>query len=342
MEMYERIYDYENLYQAADVAADGKKYKPSILRFFCQNLDENLITIQNELIWKTYKLGDYYSFEVYEPKKRQISALPFRDRVVQIALCNIIEPYFDKQFIYDTYACRIGKGRVDSATRLSYFLGKPDATKFLKCDIQNYFKTIGVDRLEEIIKARYIKDDPDVMWLIDLILRHEYNNDGIKIGNRLSQLVANAYLAELDFFLKVKGQEKYYIRYMDDFVILGNSKRKLQKTLSAIEEFLQSHLLLTLNNKTKIDNCKNGIDFVGYRVFPKNKIIKKSSMNRTRGVLRAWRNGKITDDRFLASIGSRTGNAKGTASYSFYIKVLLKALQWALSPNRNKAGGDPE
>jgi retron-type reverse transcriptase len=341
-ELYERIFDFENLYQAAELAAKGKKYRAGALRFFHQNLDESLIEIQNELIWKTYKLGNYYTFEVKEPKPRIISALPFRDRIIQIALCNIIEPVIDKRFIYDIYACRIGKGSIAAATRLSYFTGKPDAKKYLKCDVHKYFRSINIDRLEEILKARYI-NDPDVLWLINTILRHDYNSDGIKIGNRFSQLAANIYLAEMDFFLKVKRQEKYYIRYMDDFIILGNSKLKLHKTLNAIEEFLDTHLLLKLNDKTKIDNCKNGIDFVGYRIFPKNKIIKKSSMSRTLTVLRAWQNGKITDDRFLASIGSRTGHAKGTASYKFFVKILLKALQWALSINRKitRGGGIP-
>jgi retron-type reverse transcriptase len=337
-ELYARVYDFENLYQAASMAARGKRYKPAVLRFFHQNMEEHLIEIQNELIWKTYKLGNFYNFEVYEPKRRQISALPFRDRVVQIALCNIIEPIFDSRFIYDTYACRIGKGSISAASRLSYFLQKPDATKYLKCDINKYFHSVNIDRLEGIIKTRYL-DDPDIMWLIDTILRHDYNDNGIKIGNRLSQLVANVYLAEVDFFLKVKKQIPYYIRYMDDFIVVSNSKEKLRKILNEVEGFLENHLLLKLNNKTKIDNCKNGIDFVGYRIFPKNKIVKKSSMNRTLAVFRAWRNGKISDDRFLASIGSRIGHAKGTASYLFYINIILKALQWALSPNRKNSGG---
>jgi retron-type reverse transcriptase len=337
-ELYSRIFDFENLYQAANMAAKGKKYKPAVLRFFHQNLDENLIELQNELIWKEYTPGKYYNFEVKDPKPRLISALPFRDRVVQIALCNIIEPLFDTSFIYDTYACRVGKGSIAAATRLSYFLGKPDATKYLKLDIQKYFRSINIEKLEAVIKARYVDDD-DVIWLIDTILRHDYHDDGIKIGNRFSQLGANAFLAELDFFLKVKNQIPYYIRYMDDIIILGNSKAKLHAICEKTERFLNNNLGLKLNDKTKIDNCKNGIDFVGYRVFPKNKIIKKTSMSRTLAVFRAWRNGKMNDTRFLASIGSRCGHATGTASYKFYMQILLKALRLALAPERQNRGG---
>jgi hypothetical protein len=162
-------------------------------------------------------------------------------------------------------------------------------------------------------------NDEDVLWHIDLILRHDYHGDGIKIGNRFSQLATNAYLAEIDFFAKVKNQLPYYVRYMDDIVILSNSKRKLHSIRTKIEKYINDVLGLRLNDKTKIDNCKNGIDFVGYRIFPKNKIIKKQIMNRTRNFLRAWKNGKITNERFLSSIGSRCGHATGTASYKFYI-----------------------
>jgi hypothetical protein len=179
-------------------------------------------------------------------------------------------------------------------------------------------------------------EDENILWLINKILLHEYNNDGIKIGNRFSQLAANAFLNELDFELKVKQQIPYYIRYMDDFIILSNSTSMLKNYLEMIENFLKNVLELHLNEKTKIDYCRNGIDFVGYKIFPKNKIIKKQSMNRTRNVFNGWRDGKITDENYLASIGSRCGHAKGTASYKFYMNVLLKSLQVSLNPDRKK------
>jgi len=325
---YSEIYDFENLYQASLLASREKRYRNEIMKFN-NNLEENLIILQNELIWKTYELGPFFTFTRYEPKKRTISALPFRDRVVQIALCNIIEPHFEKRFIYDTYACRKDKGTHAAARRLSYFMGKPDATKFLKCDVEKFFKSIDIKLLEKIIRERYVQDE-DVLWLINKILYHDYKDDGVKIGNRFSQLAANAFLAEMDFYLKVKMQIPYYIRYMDDFIILSDNKEELKSLLAVITSLLQTELKLKLNDKTKIDNCKNGIDFVGYRIFPKNKIIKKQSMDRTRTVFQGWRNGKIPDEKYLASIGSRCGHATGTASYKFYNTILLKSLQIAL------------
>ena len=331
---YSLVYDFENLYQSANMAAKEKRYKKSVLNFF-YNLEENIIQLQNELIWKSYELGKFFHFEKYEPKRRQIAALPFRDRIVQIALCNIIEPAFEKRFIFDTYACRVNKGSHAAAGRLSYFLGKQSATKYLKCDVNKFFKSIDIIELQKLIAARYVEDE-DILWLINKILLHEYDNDGIKIGNRFSQLAANAYMAELDFYLKVKMQIPYYIRYMDDFIIISDSTAKLRNYLELIEAFLKDVLHIRLNDKTKIDYCRNGIDFVGYRIFPQNKIIKKQSMNRTRNVFNAWKGGKITDEKYLASIGSRCGHAKGTSSYQFYMNVLLKSLQVALNPDRKK------
>jgi hypothetical protein len=336
-DLYRRIYDFENLYQAAMLAARGKKYKPQVLRFFFDNLEENLIELQNELMWKTYKIGSFNVFPVKDPKPRIIASLPFRDRVIQIALCNIIEPLFDTRFIYDTYACRVGKGASAAAARLSYFLGKEDIHNYLKCDIHKYFYSVNVDRLEEIIQQRYVQDG-DVLWLIDTILRHDYHNDGIKIGNRFSQLAANAYLAEADFHFKVRRQLPYYLRYMDDIIILDSSKAKLKAVLKDMEAFMDGRLGLRLNDKTRIDSVHSGIDFVGYRIFPRNKIIKKGSMNRTTATFRAWRKGKISNEKYLASIGSRCGHAVGTSSYQFYIKILLKSLQAALAPQGGGGG----
>jgi hypothetical protein len=231
----------------------------------------------------------------------------------------------------------MGKGTHEAARRLSYFLGKPDATKYLKCDVEKFFRSIDIDILQDIIKRRYVSD-PDILWLINVILTHEYDGDGIKIGNRFSQLAANAFLAEMDFYLKVKLQMPYYLRYMDDFIIVSDNKNKLHELQAQIEAYLEKELHLKLNNKTYIDNCKNGIDFVGYKIFPKNKVIRKQSMDRTRNVYRGWRLGKVSDEKYLASIGSRCGHAKGTASYKFFMNVLLKSLQHAI----NRGNPPPE
>lgn len=323
--LYSKIYDYNNLYQAALKASEDKKLKYGSLRFFYM-LEENIIELQNELIWHTYKVGKFYTFIKYEPKKREINALPFRDRVVQIALCNIIEPNIDKQFMNDSFACRKGRGKLAAANRLSYFMNKPKNKWYLKCDVHHFFKSIKIDILENIIQERYITDE-ETFNLIHTILLAGYTGEGIKIGNRFSQLAANIILNQMDFYCKETLHIKYIVRYMDDFIILGETKEQLQQFQEQIEKFLHNKLDLYLNKKTHIDLCKAGVDFVGYRIFPHKKIVKKQCINRMRNIRKGWENGKIKTEDFTKSLASRCGNATGTASYKFYMNTCLKVIQ---------------
>jgi retron-type reverse transcriptase len=321
--LFERIYDYENLYQAYLLARRQKRYRGQVLNF-TYNLEDNLIQLQNELVWKTYKVSPYRQFKVYEPKERLISALPFRDRVVQHAICRVIEPVSEKKMLYDSFACRTGQGSLKAANRLSFFMGKAGTQRYLKCDVKKYFQSINIPTLKEIVRT-YI-DDPDVLWILDMVLDSAVGS-GVPIGNLLSQLFANVYLNELDFYMKVKLRTKYYIRYMDDVIILDTSKEKLRVTQSVIEEFLEKKLALRLNDKTRIGKTSDGIEFVGFRIFLHNRLIKKQSIGRMNNKYRAWKRGKIPDERYLRSIGSWVGHAKGTACHELVEKVLLNSLQ---------------
>jgi retron-type reverse transcriptase len=321
------VYDFQNLLDAAENAYSSistKKRLRAHVREFMDRLEENLIELQNELIWREYRMNNFFVFKVYEPKERNIAALPFRDRVVQIALCNIIEPYIEKRFIYDSYSCRKEKGMLLAARRAAYFMGRPDGAKYEKCDIHKYFDSIDLDVLMEIIR-RYI-DDEGILWLIELIIRKDNPKKGIKIGNRFSQLAANIYLHELDFYVKEYLHIKYYVRFADDFLIFGQNKGQLQAYFGQIQAFLADVLHLETNDKTRIGNCRDGVDFVGYQIYPNHIVIKKKSMRRTKNVLHGWMHGKMSDADFAASIGSRCGHAKGTVSYIFYNKILLRAL----------------
>jgi len=119
--LFPAIYDFENLYHAFTQSDTGKRYQSEVLKFKL-NLEGNLIQLQNELIWKTYQPGPYYEFYIYEPKKRLVSAPPFRDRIVHHALCNVIEPLFERKMVYVSYACRLGKGSHRAADRTQKFL----------------------------------------------------------------------------------------------------------------------------------------------------------------------------------------------------------------------------
>ncbi len=315
--LFEKIYDFSNLERAYRKARRGKRYRNEVLRF-TKNLEENLVNIQNHLIWKTYTQGEQRVFMIREPKARTISAVPFRDRVVQHAVNNIIEPIFDKRFFAHSYACRKDKGTHSASAQLSRwvrnltFEEKP--LYALKADIHSYFKSIDHGRLKAIIR-RVIKDAA-ALWLIDLIIDSgDASGRGIPVGNLTSQLFANIYLDTLDKFIKEELRVRHYIRYMDDFVILSDDKKELQRILEAVEAFLRDKLDLSLNPKTTILNAKNGVDFCGYRHFYDHKKVRRRSIRNMCRTVKAWRAGKIDPERFEKSYRSWQGHIQHADSY---------------------------
>jgi RNA-directed DNA polymerase len=342
--LYEQIIDYENLWNAYLNARKNKRFRGDVLEF-THNVEENLIQIQNELIHKTYKVGKYREFYVYDPKKRLIMALPFKDRVVQWAIYRIIEPILDKQFIYDSYACRKGKGIQKAADRLQYWLRKLDRSVekpyYLKLDISKYFYRIDHDILMQILE-RKIKDR-DVLWLLETIIRSEdtkfgiplgdhgfererIDGIGIPIGNLTSQLFANLYLNELDQYAKHQLHLHYYIRYMDDVVILSEDKKEMRDVLEELSIFLQSELRLQLNNKTAIRPISTGIEFVGYRIWPTHRKLKKKTTKkmkrRLRYLKRAYARGEVSADEVRSTLMSYLGYMKHADCYNLKRKIL--------------------
>lgn len=325
-DIFEKICSFDNLLIAYKTVSSEHRYKAASLKFY-NHLEENLIELQNELLWGLYKLGDFYTFVKYEPKRREINALPYRDRVVQSAICNIIEPEIQKTFIYDSYACIKEKGALKAANRISYFMGKRGAEYYLKCDITKYFYNVNLDIAYELYK-RHISD-VRTLNLIFQILHKDNPEKGIKIGNRLSQLTANLYLNELDRFIKYELHVKYHVRYMDDFVLFG-SKSELKYALRRISEFLKDVLFLQLNDKTTIDKSSRGVEFVGYKIYPKGKMIKKQTVYRVRRYVNKFIAGKVDAASFCRSMASICGHTVHTDNYMFYVRQLLKVIRHLL------------
>jgi len=325
-DIFEKICSFDNLLEAFKTVSSEHRYKPASLKFYA-HLEENLIELQNELLWGLYRLGDFYSFIKYEPKRREINALPYRDRVVQSAICNVIEPDITKTFIYDSYACIKERGALKAAGRISYFLGKQKNEFYLKCDITKYFYNVDLDIAFNLYK-RHISD-VRTLNLIFQILHKDNPERGIKIGNRLSQLTANLYLNELDRFIKHELKVKYYVRYMDDFLLLGD-KAELKRDLKLITRFIENELHLKLNDKTTINKCSRGIEFVGYKIYPKGKMIKKQTVYRVRRYVNKFIAGKVDAASFCRSMASICGHAVHTDNYMFYVRQLLKVIRHLL------------
>jgi retron-type reverse transcriptase len=323
---YKEITKYENIHKAYIDARRGKRYRASILKFEYR-LGESLWEIKQELSTKSYSHGGYREFIVSDSKKRSIKAPLFRDRVVHHALCNIIEPILDKTFIYDSYACRKGKGTHAAVKRLEKFLrsARGSAPVFcLKCDISKYFDSVDQDTLLKILSKK-IKDE-EIKCLIAKIVRSVPR--GIPIGNLTSQLFANAYLNELDQYIKRFLREKYYVRYMDDFLILGDDKRHLYELKEKIRLFLKQELKLTLHpKKATIFPVNKGIDFLGYVLKNGKRRLRKSTVKRflkkRKKYLSMMIKGRLHPDFIKSSNTSWRGYAKFADSYMLRKKMRI-------------------
>ncbi len=274
--LFEQVCGYDNLYSAYLKARRGKTKLAEVLKF-TYNLESELSNLQYELENHIYETGEYRHFIIFEPKERKISALPFRDRVVHHAVYFVIEPIFEKKFISDSYACRKRKGTHAGVKKLQKFIRKTDDTYYvLKCDVSKYFYSVNCEILKKVIRKKIA--DEKLLELLDNII--DSADEGIPIGNLTSQLFANIYLNELDEFVKYELKIKYYIRYMDDFILLHESKQKLQKLKEEIRLFLVSIKLTLHPKKANIFPVTLGVDFLGYRIFNNHRLIRKSTVKR--------------------------------------------------------------
>ena len=218
--LYSQIYDRDNLVFALLKARKGKTKKDYILEFEA-NLINNLLKLQKELKDKIYKPKPLVTFILRDPKTRVISKSDFRDRIVHHALVRIIEPIFDKTFIYDSCANRIGKGNLFALKRFELFKRKVTKNNnkiafCLKSDIKHYFQEVNHSILISIISRKI--EDKKIIGLIKKILSNTCSGGetgiylkGMPLGNLTSQFFANVYLNELDYFIKHRLKAKHYI-----------------------------------------------------------------------------------------------------------------------------------
>jgi retron-type reverse transcriptase len=285
MKTYKKIYETlcskENLALAFRKASKNKSKKTYVMEFRL-NLENNLEILRQELLNGIYKPKPLKTFIIKEPKTRKIRKSFFVDRIVHHAICNVLEPIFEKRFIFDSYANRKGKGSLQAVKRFEFFRNKVSKNNsrncfVLKADIKHYFDTVNHSILINVLKKK-IKDE-EIINLVDKVLKNHSGFVGMPLGNMTSQVFANIYLNELDQFVKHKLKAKYYIRYVDDFVILHENKVILEEYKRKIDIFLKKELELELHKtKSKISSINQGINFLGFRIFPHNKLLRKSNI----------------------------------------------------------------
>jgi len=327
--LYPQICAFDNLYQAFHSARKGKRSRPEVAAFE-YHLEPELWQLQQELEEKTYQPGPYHHFYIIERKKRKISAAPFRDRVVHHALCRVIQPIFEARFIHGSYACRVGKGTHRAANRAQEFARRN--AYCLKGDVQQFFPSIDHAILRDILARRIA--DQDVLWLVDQILRSgagvldsEYTMQwfpgddlwaslrprSLPIGNLTSQFWANTYLDHLDQFVKRDLKCAAYVRYADDFLLFHPDKTVLHAWREAIIDCLARLRLKLHERKSVVFPIRDGIDFVGYRIFVDHRRLRKDNVRafaqRLRALRDAYHRGEVALTAIHPSIQSWIAHA---------------------------------
>lgn len=276
---------------------------------FAADLEQNLLQIQHELLNHTYTTSDYEVFIKYEPKRREIYKLPFRDRVVHWAIMLVVEPIWVANFTRDTYACVKGRGIHACLHKLQHDLrNDPTGTAFcFQMDVRKFYPSIIHEILKQVVRKK-IKDG-EVLWLLDGIID---SADGVPIGNYLSQFFANLYLSELDHLIKEDLHIRYYYRYADDIVVLAATKEELKGVQTYINHYLNAERSLTIKSNFQIFPVDSrGIDFVGYVSFHTHTLLRKSiKQNFCREVAKLNKRNDITEKEYKQRVCSWVGWAK--------------------------------
>jgi len=335
--LYTNLCSIENLFLAYKNARKGKSSKYYIKRFEKKKI-RNIFLLKKELEYLTYKPKQLKRFIIKDPKTRTIHISDFRDRVVHHALINILQPIYEKIFIYDSYANRINKGTHKSIQRFNSFKRKVSKNGrliknpynknsiigyVLKADIKQYFNEVNQEILIKIINKK-IKDK-NIIWLTKQILDNfnsNGNGKGMPLGNYTSQFFANVYLNDLNYFIKHELKAKYYIRYVDDFVIIHSSKKQLLKWKEEIIQFLKEKLKLEIHpDKSKIVPLLRGIDFVGFRNFYYYKLLRKRDIRKIINKIRNYKKGNIIEEKMLEIFQGWNAYAKWANSYKLRNKI---------------------
>jgi RNA-directed DNA polymerase len=289
--LYPAVCDFENLYLAYRKARKGKRSK-MLVADFEQNMEEELLCLQDELLSQTFIPGVYHSFTIHEPKQRLISAAPFRDRVVHHALCRVIEPIWEKRFISDSYANRVGKGTHRALDRTQSLARR--YRYFLQCDVRQFFPSIDhailLDELSCLIKDTSViglcerilasgegvlSESYDMVYFPGDNLLAAARPRGLPIGNLTSQFWANIYLNPLDHFIKRELKCPAYVRYVDDILLFADQTGLLHNWRSEIIQKL-AELRLTLHEKrAQVFPVRTGIPFLGFRIYPDHRLVKR-------------------------------------------------------------------
>lgn len=309
--LWPAITDYANLLAASERAAHGKRSRQSVARFL-EARERECLRLQEELLADAYRPGRACQYELFEPKRRVITVLPFRDRVVHHALLQVIEPILERSLVYECFACRRGKGTHRALDHAQRMLRRYDHS--LKLDIAGFFASIRHDQVLARIERR-IKDR-DTLRLCRRIVEGGADDApagehgrGLPIGSLTSQRFANLQLDPLDHFVKERLQIPGYCRYMDDLVLFHRDAGALREARAAVEGFVENELGLSLKARaTRLAAAREGLPFLGWRLYRHHRRLRPENCARSRRLFRRrvadHQRGLLEDEAFVQSMTS--------------------------------------
>lgn len=294
-----RILLFDNLCNAFLSASKGKKCKHTVIDFR-EHLDERLENIQAKLSGGSYDFASYHYFTIYDPKKRQICAAPFETRVVLHALMNVCEEHFERYQIYDSYACRKGKGLYKALERVQMF--SRHYKWFVKLDVKKFFDTINHDVLLSSL-CRLFKDKQLLYHFQKIIASHNVTEgSGLPMGNLTSQFFANHYMAIADHYLIEQIGVCAMVRYMDDILLFDNDKDNLSETVKQYNGFVSEKLKLAFHEPI-LNKTIFGIPFCGYVVFGYKLRLNERSKRRFKKKVQTmnelWMSGRLSENKII-------------------------------------------
>jgi RNA-directed DNA polymerase len=345
-DLWARFVGWDNLLVAAKKARRGKRDREVVQRFEFVR-EWHLLRLQRELQEGSYRSGPFTTHWIDRPKRRLISAAPYRDRVVHHALMNVLEPILDRHFHPDSYACRKGKGTHAAADRLQRLMRQNDFA--LACDVRKFFPSIDHLLLKDTFR-RLIKDQR-LLALMDRIVDSSNEQEpvaewfpgddlwtpgerrrGLPIGNLTSQWFANWYLSDLDHLTTSRWAVGGYVRYCDDFVLLDSDPGRLRGIGDQVVAWLADKRLRLHEGRRAVAPVRVGLTFVGYRIWKTHRRLPKENVRRlrrkVRWMQRAYAEGRIGWEDILPRLVSWVGHARQADS-----RRLLERLgrEWVFS-----------
>lgn len=302
-QLFEHILDRDNLRLAVHRALKGKRHRPEVQAWMA-DVESNLQRIGRQLRTATFPVGRYYQFVIHDPKERIITAPCFEERVVHHAIMNVCEPYLDRLLIFDSYACRKGKGRIACLLRARRFTAR--YRWFLKLDVRKYFDSISHERVLRLWQRRF-KDERLFRLMASIIRSYRGTlGRGVPIGSLTSQHLANCYLGWYDRFIKEQLRLPAYTRYMDDVAIWSDDPDELREAERASRRYLGEELDLEIKPEPYRNRCAHGMDYLGCRLFPTHMVLNRRSRLRFRRNWQALEEGFARGDLSEAELQARS------------------------------------